>query len=53
MYNNLLLILILRETGIDVNAMPKIHFDNPSVEDNKIYMKEDVLWMTFKLLGVF
>lgn len=32
--------------------MPNIHIDNPSVEDNAIYIQEAELWMPFTTMGV-
>ena len=40
MKNNLLPPFIISEAIIKVNETPKIHVDNPSVEDHVIYIQE-------------
>ena len=40
---NLIPIFILREAGLTLNDVPKIHCDEPSVEDHSLYDEESGL----------
>ena len=53
MSNNLLPPFVLREAGIQANDVPKIHKDDPSVEDHSIYFKETGFRIPLSLWGVF
>ena len=53
MTHNLIPPFIMREAGIKVNEVPKIHSDNPSVEDHSLYFEEDTLRVPLSLMGTF
>ena len=53
MKNNLLPPFALREKGIIVNDVPKIHCDDPSIEDHSIYIPKFDVRIPLKLTGVF
>lgn len=53
MENNLVPSFLLCEEGIHVNECPKIHSENPPVEDHSIYFKDKDLKIPLKLKGVF
>ena len=53
MDHNLIPPFILREAGVEVNDVPKIHVDNPSVDHHSIYFKEVNLRIPLALWGVF
>ena len=40
MTNNLIPPFIMRQVGIEINERPKIHSDNPGVEDHLIYFSD-------------
>ena len=44
---------ILREAGLVVNDTPKIHIDDPSVEDHSIFHVETRLRIPLRLSGIF
>ena len=52
MDNNLFRPFILIESGIEVNEIPKIHVDDPSIEDHEIYIQESGLRATLKIWGI-
>ena len=51
--NNLITPFIMEEVGVDVNAKPKIHCKEPTVEDHSIYAEERDLMIPLKLNGIF
>jgi hypothetical protein len=51
--NNLTPPFLMREAGIVVNDVPKIHMDNPQVEDHSLYFKEKDLRIPMSLDGIF
>ena len=53
MNNNLLPPFVLREAGIIVDDVPKIHVDDPDVEHHSIYFTETGLRIPLSLWGVF
>jgi hypothetical protein len=53
MHHNLIPPFIMREAGLVVNDVPKIHVDEPSVEDHSIFDQESGLRIPLKLDGVF
>ena len=53
MRNNLLPPFILRQVGIEVNDVPKIHVNDPSERDHSIYFKETDFWIPLALWGTF
>ena len=53
MKNNLIPPFIMREAGIKVNSTPKIHVDDPTVDDHCIYFKEGDFRIPMKLHGIF
>ena len=53
MNHNLVPPFIMREKGIIVNDIPKIHLDDPSVEDHSIYIKKYDVRIPLKLKGIF
>ena len=53
MSHNLLPPFILREAGIVVNDVPKIHCIDPSVEDHSIYFADEELRIPLQLNGIF
>ena len=53
MVNNLIPPFIMREAGIQVREIPKIHMDDPSVEDYAIVFKETGLRIPLSLHGIF
>ena len=44
---------ILREAGLVLNDTPKIHCDDPSVEDHSLFDEETGLRIPFTLNGTF
>ena len=50
---NLIPPFILREAGLILNDTPKIHFNEPRVEDHSLYDKESGLQILFTLNGQF
>merc|ERR1712194_662793 len=50
---NLIPPFILREAGLILNDVPKIHCDEPSVEDHSLYDEESGLRIPFTLNGTF
>ena len=38
MSHDLVLLLILREVGLEVNEQPKIHCEGPSLEDHSLFI---------------
>jgi hypothetical protein len=53
MVNNLIPPFIMREAGIVVNDRPKIHSDDPGVDDHSIFFPESEFRITLTLNGVF
>ena len=53
MEHNLLPHFILREAGLVVNDTPKIHIDDPSVEDHSIFHVETRLRIPLRLSVIF
>ena len=53
MDHNLIPPFIMREAGIDVKSTPKIHVEDPCVEDHSICLKEENLRIPLKLNGIF
>ena len=53
MEHNLIPPFIMREAGLEVNKCPKIHCDDPTVEDYSIYDPETDLRIPLLLHGVF
>ena len=52
MENNLIPPFIMREAGIQVKEIPKIHVDNPSVDDHAIVFKETGFRIPLSLHGI-
>ena len=50
---NLIPPFILREAGLVLNDTPKIHCDDPSVEDHSLFDEETRLRIPFTLNGTF
>ena len=50
---NLIPPFILREAGLVLNDTPKIHCDDPSVEDNSLFDEETGMRIPFTLNGIF
>ena len=44
---------MLREMGVTVNDMPKIHKENPTVDDHAITFVETGFWIPLSLWGIF
>ena len=53
MKNNLIAPFILREAGITVNDVPKIHRDDPTEDDHAIIFKETGFRVPLQLWGIF
>ena len=53
MDHNLIPPFILREAGIKVNETPKIHSENPSIDDHCLYFEEEKLRIPLSLMGIF
>ena len=53
MTNNLIPPFIMRQAGVEINDRPKIHSNNPSVEDHSIYFPGSEFRITLTLDGVF
>ena len=53
MSHNLVPPFILREAGLEVNDKPKIHCEDPSVEDHSLFDEESGLRIPFTLDGTF
>jgi hypothetical protein len=53
MTNNLIPPFILREAGLKVHDTPKIHVDDPEVNDHAITFPEDNLRIPLQLWGIF
>ena len=52
MDNNLIPPFIMQEAGIQVKEIPKIHVENPSVEDQAIVFKETRFRIPLSLYGI-
>ena len=50
---NLIPPFILREAGLVLNDTPKIHCDDPSIENNSLFDEETGLRIPFTLNGTF
>ena len=53
MTNNLVPPFLLREAGLIVNEVPKIHMTSPEIKDHSIYIPDKDLRITLSLMGVF
>ena len=53
MPHNLIPPFILREAGLQVSGVPKIHCDEPTIEDHSIYDDKTKLQIPLKLDGIF
>ena len=53
MLHNLISSFIIRETGITISSTPKIHVDDPSVDNQAIIFKETGFRIPLQLWGVF
>lgn len=53
MEHNLIHPFVMREAGIIVNDIPKIHVRNPQVKDHGIYFEESKVRIPLSLIGVF
>ena len=53
MEKNLLPPFILREAGLQVNDVPKIHISDPSTSDHTIQFQKDELTIPLQLWGIF
>ncbi len=53
MTNNLIPPFIMREAGIDVNDTPKIHVNDPTIQDHSIYFSEAKFRIPLRLSGIF
>lgn len=53
MTHNLIPPFIMREAGVQVNEVAKIHAKNPSVEDHSIYFEDEQLRIPLALWGIF
>lgn len=52
-HHNLIPPFIMREAGIIVNDVPKIHVDDPTDDDHVITFPETGFWILLKLVGIF
>ena len=53
MTNNLVPPFLLREAGLIVNEIPKIHVKSPEISDHSILIPDKDLRITLSLMGVF
>ena len=53
MDNNLIPPFMLREIGVTVNDVPKIHKEEPTVDDHAITFVETGFWIPLSLWGIF
>ena len=53
MENNLIPPFLMGEAGLKVNDTPKMHVDNPQVEDHSIYFPKEDVRITMELTGIF
>jgi hypothetical protein len=53
MFNNLIPPFILREAGIKVKDIPKIHVDDPDETDHSLYFPDDNIRIPLQLCGIF
>ena len=53
MENNLIPPFVMREAGIDVNDVPKIQVEDPSVEDHSIFFSDTGFRIPLSLWGTF
>ena len=53
MGNNLIPPFVMREAGIEVSEVAKIHVSDPSVSDHSIYFKDHDLRIRLALWGIF
>ena len=53
MNHNLVPPFIMREKGIEVNDVPKIHLDDPSENDHSIYLRKYDVRIPLKIRGTF
>ena len=51
--NNLIPPFMMRKAGIRVNGIPKIHVEDPTVDDHSLYFPETRFRITLALWGVF
>ena len=53
MDNNLIPPFMLREMGVTMNDVPKIHKEDPTVDDHMITFMETGFWIPLSLWGIF
>ncbi len=53
MHNNLIPPFVMREAGIQVRDVPKIHTTNPTEDDHAIVFQETGVWIPLFLWGTF
>jgi hypothetical protein len=53
MKNNLIPPFILCEAGMKVMDTPKIHMDDPQVDDHSLYLDSESLRIPLSLWGIF
>ena len=53
MENNLIPLFMLREIGVTMNDVPKIHKEDPTVDDHAITFMEMGFWIPLSLWGIF
>ena len=53
MSHNLIPPFVMREAGIRVNDVPKIHCEDPDVDDHTLHFSEDKVRTPLQLTGVF
>ena len=53
MSHNLIPPFVMREAGIRVNDVPKIHCEDPDVDDHTLHFPEDKVKTPLKLTGIF
>ena len=53
MDNNLIPPFLIREAGVKIKDVPKIHVDDPQVEDHSIYFVEEDVRIPMALNGIF
>ena len=51
--NNLVPPFIMREAGVEVNETPKIHCEDPRIEDHSISFPDSSLRIPLQLVGIF
>ena len=46
-------LLIMRARGVAINDVPKMYYEDPIVNDHRIYFEHFDMWIIFQLNGVF